>query len=149
MSPLLLATRHLRRRRVASRRLRVQRFRQQQQRRRLKLVLAMLGVIFFQNRFIVERNVWVKERSGYCWDRIVLTSFSDEQWRANFRMSHAMFYYLCNELRPEIIKQDTRFRRAVSVEKRVAITLWRLATNGDYRSVGHMFGVAKGTVCVI
>ena len=79
----------------------------------------------------------------------MLTSFSDEQWRANFRMSHTTFRYLCNELRPEIIKQETRFRYAVSVEKRVAITLWRLATNGDYRSVGHMFGVAKGTVCVI
>ena len=64
-------------------------------------------------------------------------------------MSHTTFRYLCNELRPEIIKQETRFRYAVSVEKRVAITLWRLATNGDYRSVGHMFGVAKGTVCVI
>ena len=40
-------------------------------------------------------------------------------------------------------------RSAVSVERRVAIALWRLATNGDYRSIGHMFGVAKGTVCVI
>ena len=40
-------------------------------------------------------------------------------------------------------------RSAVSIERRVAIALWRLATNGDYRSIGHMFGVAKGTVCVI
>ena len=37
----------------------------------------------------------------------------------------------------------------MSVERRVAIALWHLATNGDYRSIGHMFGVAKGTVCVI
>ena len=34
-------------------------------------------------------------------------------------------------------------RSAVSVERRVAIALWRLASNGDYRSIGHMFGVAK------
>ena len=79
----------------------------------------------------------------------MLASFDDEQWRANFRMSQRTFVHLCNEIRPEIVRQDTRFRHAISVEKRVAITLWRLATNGDYRSIGHMFGVAKGTVCVI
>ena len=38
---------------------------------------------------------------------------------------------------------------AVSIERRVAIALWRLATNCDYRSIGHMFGVAEGTVCVV
>ena len=31
----------------------------------------------------------------------------------------------------------------------LSITLWQLATNGDYRSIGHMFGVDKGTACVI
>lgn len=39
--------------------------------------------------------------------------------------------------------------RAVSVERRVAITLWHLATNTDYHSIEHMFGVGKGTVCII
>ena len=64
-------------------------------------------------------------------------------------MSRVLFNYLCSELRENIEKQDTRLRCSVSVDKRVAITLWRLATNSDYRSIGHMFGIAKGTVCVI
>ena len=34
--------------------------------------------------------------------------------------------------------------RAVSVERRVALTLWFLATNSDYRTIGHLFGVSKG-----
>ena len=40
-------------------------------------------------------------------------------------------------------------RRSISVEHRVAITLWCLATPCEYRTVGHLFGVARCTVCVI
>ena len=40
-------------------------------------------------------------------------------------------------------------RRAVSVERRVALTLWFLATNSDYRTIGHLFGVSKATVCLV
>ena len=38
---------------------------------------------------------------------------------------------------------------AISVENQVAITLWVLATSSEYRSVAHLFGVARCTVCVI
>lgn len=64
-------------------------------------------------------------------------------------MSQDTFQYLCDQLRPLIEKQDTRMRRAVSTERRVAITLWVLATPGEYRSVGHLFGQARCTVCKI
>ena len=64
-------------------------------------------------------------------------------------MSQRTFVHLCNEIRPEIVRQDTGFRHAISDKKRVAIALWRLATNGDCCSTRHMFGVVKGTVCVI
>lgn len=40
-------------------------------------------------------------------------------------------------------------RTAVQTEKRVAITLWFWASGSDYRTVGHLFGVAKATVCAI
>ena len=35
------------------------------------------------------------------------------------------------------------------MEKRVAITLWRLGTNQEYRSVAHLFGVGTSSVCNI
>ena len=38
---------------------------------------------------------------------------------------------------------------AIPVEKRVAIAVWFLATPGEYRTIGHLFGVARCTVCVI
>ena len=39
-------------------------------------------------------------------------------------------------------------RRAVSTETCVAIT-WFLATGADYRTIGHLFGVSRSTVCVV
>lgn len=39
--------------------------------------------------------------------------------------------------------------RSISVEQRVAITLWCLATPAEYRTVAHLFGVARSTVCEI
>ena len=49
-------------------------------------------------------------------------------WLENFRVSRATFNYLCEQLRPLIEKETTVMRRPVSVERRVAITLWILAT---------------------
>ena len=60
-----------------------------------------------------------------------------------------IYIYICDELKLEIVKQNTRFRKAISLRKRVAITLWVLATTVEYRTVGHLFGVARCTVCCI
>ena len=92
----------------------------------------------------------MKERSSDWNDNIVLGTFTHREWIENFRMIQETFlYHVCNELRPYIEKQDTKLRKAIPVEKRVAITLWRLASNADYRTIGHLFGVSKGYVCVI
>ena len=64
-------------------------------------------------------------------------------------MQQSTFSYLCEKLRPAIIRQNTHLRKAISVEQRVAITLWCLATPCEYRTVAHLFGVAHSTVCMI
>ena len=33
--------------------------------------------------------------------------------------------------------------------KHVAVALWRLATNSDYRTIGHLFGISKASGCLI
>ena len=38
-------------------------------------------------------------------------------------------------------------RKPLSVEQRVAIILWCLATPAEYRTIAHLFGVARSTVC--
>ena len=35
------------------------------------------------------------------------------------------------------------------MEQRLAIVLWFLATNSDFHTVSHLFGVSKSTVCLV
>ena len=61
-------------------------------------------------------------------------------------MSTAKYQYLCDELRTKL-QHDSTIRETVAVEKRVAITLWRLGTNVEYRMISHLFGVGMSTAC--
>ena len=40
-------------------------------------------------------------------------------------------------------------RKAIPLQQRIAIALWFLSTNADYRTIGHLFGVSKAAVCLI
>ena len=91
----------------------------------------------------------MKERNDNWWEQVVKSLFMEQDWLENFRMSLSTFNYLCSELCSAIEKQDTNMRKAVSTEKRVALTLWFLATGADYRTIGHPFGVSKSTVCIV
>jgi len=64
-------------------------------------------------------------------------------------MSRETFNYLCRTIKSYIERKDTKLRKAISVEHRVAITLWCLATCGEYCTIGHLFGIARSTVCII
>ena len=79
----------------------------------------------------------------------MLEMFDTRDWVENFRMKRETFNYLCDKLRPSSTWQDTQFRTAVSVEQKVAITLWCLATQCEYCTMAHLFGVARSTVCEV
>ena len=79
----------------------------------------------------------------------MLETFTPTHWLENFRVSKETFQYLCLKLKPLIARQNTQLRKCVSVEKRVAITLWCLATCSEYRTIAHLFGIAQCTVCEI
>uniref|UniRef100_A0A8C4VVC8 Putative nuclease HARBI1 n=1 Tax=Gopherus evgoodei TaxID=1825980 RepID=A0A8C4VVC8_9SAUR len=61
-------------------------------------------------------------------------------------MRKSTFFELCDLLSPALKRHNTRMRAALTVEKRVAIAFWKLATPDSYRSVGNQFGVGKSTV---
>jgi hypothetical protein len=91
----------------------------------------------------------MKERNNDWWEHIVNSTFTQQDWLNNFRMSQSTFLYVCSELKSAVERQDTIMREAITVEKRVALTVWFLATGADYRTIGHLFGVSKSTVCVV
>ncbi|XP_053861194.1 uncharacterized protein LOC128823112 [Malaclemys terrapin pileata] len=94
----------------------------------------------------MERRFWARETSTDWWDHIVFQVWDDSQWLRNFRMRKGTFMKLCDLLSPALKHQNTKMRVALTVEKRVAIALWKLATPDSYQSVGNQFGVGKSTV---
>ena len=122
-------------------------FIKQQGRYKQALIILVAACSLPQPR--AERSVWMLPRTSQFWEYDVLTTFSARQWSENFRMTKDTFMYICNELRPRLTKENTRMRAAITVEKRVAVTLWRVATNSEYRTIGHLFGVSRSSVCLI
>ena len=72
-----------------------------------------------------------------------------ELWQKEFRMSPGTFNFIVAQVRQEMARKNTKFRRAVKIERRVAIALWRLATGSSYRNISKVFGVGRSTASEI
>ncbi|TRZ00669.1 hypothetical protein DNTS_012304 [Danionella cerebrum] len=92
-------------------------------------------------------RIWSCIESTDWWERVAMREFQPSDWLEKFRMSRETFFYLCEELRPRLSRQDTRLRPALRLEKRVAVALWRLASNVEYRTISTLFGIGRSTVC--
>lgn len=119
-------------------------------RKRAKEQAFFLAFLIMSSRsqFSPVRKLWVRERSSHWWEHVV-SNFSPQDWLQNFRMSHATFVYLGDKLKLWIERIDTNMRQAIAAEKRLGVALWFLATGADYRTIGHLFGVSKSTVCLV
>ena len=85
--------------------------------------------------------------SDFWWNNIVLQTFTLQDWLENFQMCKETFLYICRMLAPALTRTDTLLRKCLSVERRIAVTLWCLATPTEYRTIAHLFGIACSTVC--
>ena len=138
--------RESRRKFLRERAVRVRRF---EERRRQRMRMALMLIMALSYGCTSDRVVWSKYRSGQFWQRVVNEEFTAEDFRENFRVNIKTFEFLCQEIGPHIERHNTKFRKCISVRKRVAISLWRLTTNCEYRTIGHLFGVARCTACII
>ena len=91
-------------------------------------------------------EVWVYPQAHLWWDFIV-PGWSNNRFISNFRVSQGSFKYICRRLAPVLQRRDTNYRQCIPVEKRVAIALWRMATNECYRTISNLFGVGIATAC--
>ena len=99
----------------------------------------MLLALTYQRKTIGP-EMWCKERSADWWSNAIVGNYGESWWRENLRMSKETFLILCNE------RQMTRFRQPISVEARLALTIWRLGTNVEYRTIAGLFGLGRSTV---
>ncbi|KAL8165334.1 UNVERIFIED_CONTAM: hypothetical protein K2H54_040044 [Gekko kuhli] len=118
--------------------------RQRQARRRR--CIRCLQILWEQ---LPGRRWWVYPRSSDWWDNFVMRIWGEEKWLENFRMSRSTFNWLVVALRDVLQRQRTEMRAPVSVERRVAVALWWMASTMSYRTVGHQFGLARSTVAGI
>ena len=118
-------------------------------RRKVRMVLLLTTILIRMFTARLPRESWSFTRSCTWWEDVVCNSFTPRDWIENFRTSRETFLYICDQLSGTITRRNTRLRPAVSVQRRVAITLWVLATPCEYRTVAHLFGVARCTVCCI
>ena len=95
----------------------------------------------------INRQLWVRPRSSSFYQDTV-QGWSDAEFKGNFRVSRPTFAYLVSELKPTLERQDFP-RSSIPADQRIAITLWRLGTNVEYRTISHLFGVGLSTVCVL
>ncbi|XP_048361784.1 putative nuclease HARBI1 [Sphaerodactylus townsendi] len=92
------------------------------------------------------RRFWVyPHRSRDWWYNCVWSSWNDEEWLKNFRMSRGTFQRIVDSLAPALRRQDTRMRAALPVEMRVGMAIWYLASPNSFREVRQQFGVGTTT----
>lgn len=106
----------------------------------------MLQVLKKINRS--KRRFWMKTRNKHWWKIIVPNHFLNEDWLECFRMKRTTFQFICDELGSEL-RPAIPFlvsRKPLSVEQKVAITLYYLASCCEYRVVANIFGVHKTSV---
>uniref|UniRef100_A0A7M5XN08 DDE Tnp4 domain-containing protein n=2 Tax=Clytia hemisphaerica TaxID=252671 RepID=A0A7M5XN08_9CNID len=72
-----------------------------------------------------------------------------EFWYKEFRMRPETFEFIVELVRAEMERRDTTYRRSIPVEKRVAVSIWRLSNGASYRTVSKTFGVGKTTIVEI
>ena len=115
------------------------------QRQRQKFFMAAILSDFVSATTIV-RTIWVKLRSHAFFDEVV-SCWSDEEWKQNLRVSSETLKVLCNKLKPYLGRRVVT-RQPLSVEERVTVTLWRLGTNVEFRTISHLFRVGILTASV-
>ncbi|XP_042328395.1 uncharacterized protein LOC121933133 [Sceloporus undulatus] len=117
--------------------------------RRRRQRAAMARVLLGANYRPNDRTVWSKTQKTDWWDNLVAGRLDSREWIRCFRMSREAVLDLVEKLRPVLQREDTNMRAAIPVDKRVALTLWKLATSDSYRSVANQFGVGVSTASVI
>ena len=116
----------------------------------LVLIIFALKNLFPHSFRDYQSPYYIQPRPKELWQDYMLTQWSDQYFRESFRMDKSSFYELCNLLRTVMQRRDSNFRKALTVETRVAIGLYRLASEHcPYRTIRDIFGVGQGTACKI
>ena len=95
--------------------------------RRKNFEWSMLLVAIIMSQCTIERTIWQLPRTD-AWFQHAMDEFSVQEWYENFHLSRVTFQFLVDELNPQLNPQlklqDTKMRKAVKVENKVALFLY-------------------------
>jgi hypothetical protein len=103
------------------------------------------GLIYFDD----DLRYWVKLRSTTWFSDFLISLYDDARWIEQFQMDKASIADLCYRLRPQIEKQDTKYRQAVPVEVRVCCCLYKLAHGASLLLCSESFAIGKSIVGLV
>ena len=110
---------------------------------RTQVLASMIRSAFFEMNIRRRPSVWAYQREELWFDSMLNDQNFEQHWRSDFRMSQDTFRDIVRAVQPALEKRDTQFRRAIPIEKRVAIALWRLSTDKSFRTVAKTFAFGK------
>lgn len=93
-----------------------------------------------------RRGAWVYPRPQGWFEEMYQNPVFSTLWKNDFRVTKETFDYVCQLVGPDLSRQNTRFRKAVALNKHMAVALWRMGTGNSYRTTGITFGQGKSTV---
>ena len=73
-----------------------------------------------------ELGFWVQPRSTAWFFQFLFHEYDNDRWVQNFRFSKAIVFHIASVLAPHCERQNTKYRRAVSMKVRVACSLYKL-----------------------
>lgn len=97
---------------------------------------------------MVQRELWTFQRNEK-WFEETLPNLGELHFRQSLRVTPATFRYIVDALRCVLERESTNMREAISVEKRIAIGLYRLRSSAEDQTIAHLFGVGRSTVNLI
>ncbi|CAF0950124.1 unnamed protein product [Rotaria sordida] len=74
---------------------------------------------------------------------------SRSEVKENFRIQRSTFGELVRLVGPHVFKNDTNYRAAIPVEKRIACVLYALGSSSELRTISHLFGIGVNTTGLI
>ena len=79
------------------------------------------------------------------WYSKISRKYAHEEFRKNFRVSRKTYKLICEKL-TVMERKDTRFRKCISLEKRIAIAIYKVFLSAENRTIANLFSVHTATV---
>ena len=94
-------------------------------------------------------RLWKRPRLGMWFETEVMNWWENDRWIENFRMTKASFHKLCNLVKDKMAPRPNTVREPITLEARVAMCLYHLASSSEYRVTANQFGHSKSSVSIL